>query len=417
MPLLTKTEISTCPSLLSSKIQSVSFTAGTFGSITTNESSHNHTRLNLNLSSKSGSSAMRTDSTIAYNNLDQLLRQAASPDEISALLASLESSKSIDELQKSSLHDKNCDFCCCDLFSESNSSNTNGCMTCMSLPTSTTITCAFNQRDAEVKERLKLKLTKRIIQNTPDQPKTSTGNKSKTKPCDNNIDDLVRFIDGDETISDEPTSKKNKKKKVKVNPSNEDPNQKKQNKSTLKDPIVETPQPLSKRKQKAKLKLEQQEKQDEQSSTDKLPTPPTATLPALERTDPIPATIDRSSENSIPPEEEVNWITISRKQTKHKPSPTPVPSLLAVPVVPPNNTKQKRQQPNTQTKNTNISTLAQQKVISETVPNSNKQQHTMSVPPPRVQNSVKSQQKIEPPSAWATHEQTQGFKFFRIFLI
>jgi hypothetical protein len=54
MPLLTKTEIPACPSLLSAKIQSVSFTAGTFGSITTNESSINRKQLSLNLSRKSG---------------------------------------------------------------------------------------------------------------------------------------------------------------------------------------------------------------------------------------------------------------------------------------------------------------------------------------------------------------------------
>jgi len=52
MPILTKSEIPACPSLLSAKIQSVSFTAGTFGSITTNESSTN--RISLNLSKKRG---------------------------------------------------------------------------------------------------------------------------------------------------------------------------------------------------------------------------------------------------------------------------------------------------------------------------------------------------------------------------
>ena len=407
IPLLTKTEIPSCPSLLSAKIQSVSFTAGTFGSITTNESSNNHTRLNLNLSHRSNLPSIKTDSTIAYNNLDQLLRQAASPDEISALLASLEASKSTDELQKSLLHDKNCDFCCCDLFPESNSSTPNACVACMSLPNPTTITCAFNPRAVEVKERLQLKLTKRIIQNPSEQSNTSTGNKTKTKPCDNNIDDLVRFIDGDE-----PTPKKNKKKKDKQIKISEDTNQKKQNKSTSKEPIVDNVQPLSKRKQKAKLKLEQQEKQDEQSLAIKPSTPP-----PLEKSDPIPTPIDRSSENSIPPEEEVNWITISRKQTKHKPSPTQVPSLLAAPVVPPNNTKQKKQKPNPKTKNANTTTLAQQKVILETVSNSNKQQHTTNVPapPPRVQNPVKNQ-KIEPPSAWVTHEQTQGMQFLFITL-
>ena len=281
IPSLTKTEIPTCPSLLSAKIQSVSFTAGTFGSITTDESSRlsstNPTRLNINLSRKS--------SLLSTN---QLLRQAASPNEISALLSSLESSKPSDELPKSS-----CDFCCCDLFSDSNP-----CLTCMSLPNSTTITCAFNQRDAEVKERLKLKLTKRTVQN---QSKSSIGNKSKTKPYDNNIDDLVRFIDGNETPSDGSTTKKKKKKKDKQIPINEDTQEKK---------------PLSKRKQKAKLKLEQQEKPEDESPIIRTSTPP----PPLLLPEKIQTIIESSSEKSPPPDEEVNWITISRKQSKHKPN-------------------------------------------------------------------------------------------------
>jgi hypothetical protein len=56
IPLLTKNESPSCPPFLSAKIQSVSFTAGTFGSITTNESSHlstNQSRLNISLKRKS----------------------------------------------------------------------------------------------------------------------------------------------------------------------------------------------------------------------------------------------------------------------------------------------------------------------------------------------------------------------------
>jgi hypothetical protein len=355
--------------------------------------------LNLNLSRK-------TDSTIAYNNLDQLLRQAASPNEISALLSSLESSKSIDELQKSSLNEKNCDYCCCDLFSESNSSNSNDCITCMSLPNTTTITCAFNPRYVEMKERLKLKLTKRTVQNTCDQSKSSSsiGNKYKSKPCDNNIDDLVRFIDGNESNTNEITSKKKKNKK---------------NKSTSKNPIVDPPiQTLSKQKKKTKLKIEQQENQIDEPSSIKPPTPspPPPPPPLPEKTDSNRINTEPSSENPISPEEEVNWITISRKQSKHK--PTSVPSLLAVPVIPSNNTKQKRQQTTIKTKISNTQTIAQQKVIPETVSNSNKQHTTMSVAPSRVQNSVKTQnsqqQKIETPSAWTTHEQPQGINIFLI---
>ncbi|CAF4006056.1 unnamed protein product, partial [Rotaria sp. Silwood1] len=165
--------------------------------------------------------------------------------------------------------------------------------------------------------------------------------KSKIKQCDNNIDDLVRFIDGNETASDGSTSKKNKKKKnkrVKTNPSNENINEKKQNLSTPKNPIIDDPQTLSKRKQKAKVKLEQQQKQDDESSTNKLPTSSRETLPS-QKIDSISTNIDISSESSIPPEvveeeEEVKWITISRKQSKHKTTPTPNPSQLAASVIP-----------------------------------------------------------------------------------
>ncbi len=308
------------------------------------------------------------------NNFNQLLRQAASPNEISAFLSTLESTKSIDELSR----DKNCDLCCCDLFSES---NPNDCVACMSLPNPTAIACTFNQRGAEVKERLKLKFTKRTVQNVPEQSKLSTGNKMKTKPCDNNIDDLVRFIDGDETTSTEGTSKKNKKK----------------NKSTPKNTNMDSPQPVSKKKKKKQSKTEEP---IDESSTIKPPTPP----PPEEKSELNPKKIESSSENPISPEEEVNWITISRKQSKHK--PTSVPSLLSIPVVPltNSNSKQNRQQTTVKTK----STIAQPKVISETVTNSNKQ-HPTTASSTRLQNTVKiQQQKNEIPSAWTTHESTQN---------
>ncbi|CAF1187855.1 unnamed protein product [Rotaria sp. Silwood1] len=444
VPLLNKTEIPTCPSLLSAKIQSVSFTAGTFGSITANEStpssSSKQKSLSINLSCKPGlestkyfhyqldqlnffnlGSSIKSDSTIAYNNLNQLLRQATSTNEISALLSSFGSSKTNDDLQKPSFNDKDYDDCCCDLFSESDSSATNSCVACMSLAANTTLTCGFNQRDIEMKERLKLKLTKRTVENTSDQSKSPTRNKSKIKQCDNNIDDLVRFIDGNETASDGSTSKKNKKKKnkrVKTNPSNENINEKKQNLSTPKNPIIDDPQTLSKRKQKAKVKLEQQQKQDDESSTNKLPTSSRETLPS-QKIDSISTNIDISSESSIPPEvveeeEEVKWITISRKQSKHKTTPTPNPSQLAASVIPSNNIQQKQQRTSTKTKNANMSTLAQPKLIPETVSNSNKKQKQTTISDaPRIQHLVKNhnpqkqQQNIEPPSAWTVHQQTQ----------
>jgi hypothetical protein len=151
--------------------------------------------------------------------------------------------------------------------------------------------------------------------------------------------------------------------------------------------------------------------------------------------------VDISSENFDSPEEEVNWITISRKQGKHKPTPPSVPSLLAAPippVVPPTNTKQHRQQQQGTTntkKTTNNSSLVQQKVIpptvvtSETISTNNKQQqqHT-TIAPPRLQNvlknhashqsqkvdlSVSSQPSVQPSSSnlWTNnhvHEHTPG---------
>ena len=58
IPRLTNNESSSCPPFLSAKIQSASFTAGTFGSITANESastsSSKSTRLSINLARKSG---------------------------------------------------------------------------------------------------------------------------------------------------------------------------------------------------------------------------------------------------------------------------------------------------------------------------------------------------------------------------
>jgi hypothetical protein len=124
--------------------------------------------------------------------------------------------------------------------------------------------------------------------------------------------------------------------------------------------------------------------------------------------------VNLPSENFDSPEEEVNWITISRKQSKHKPTPPSVPSLLAAPippVVPPTNTKQHRPQQMTANvkKTANASSLAQQKVIpstgitsnvtSETIPTNNKPQHATGAPP-RLQNVLKNHashqsQKVE----------------------
>ncbi|CAF1362558.1 unnamed protein product [Adineta steineri] len=202
----------------------------------------------------------------------------------------------------------------------------------------------------------------------------------------------IRFIDGNETTSDnKSTSKKNKKKKTK---------QIQQKKSdTSIENVIDNSQPLSKRKQKTKLKLEQQEKLIEEiPAIQPVITPqPTPSLP--KKIDSIQTNIEPSCENSSCLEEEINWITISRKQSKHKSTP-----ISSAPV----NTKQKRQQTNIKAK---TPIPAQQKVTSEVISNSNKQ-HNTNIPAIHVQNPVNNQpkQKIESSSssAWSKHEETQG---------
>ena len=392
IPMLTKTEISACPSVRPAQLQSVSFTAGTFGSITTtNPTPMTRPHLSLSLSKKTGkilrlyfaekTNSCLVDSTVALNNLDQILRQVTAPNEISAFLSTLGTNE---DLYK----EKKCDFCCGDFLPDSNHSSSssltsNHCVTCMSLPNPTTITCTFNPRDAEAKERLKLKFNKRTVQQTFDSPKSSsssssTANRNKGKPCDNNIDDLVRFIDGDDTTSTERTSKKKKKKK-----------------STPKNPpavpLVE-PSPAA---------------IEEKSTTQESPTvePQALPSPPVEKGNPKPVKIEATPENNpLSPEEEVNWITISRKQSKHK--PTSIPSLLAVPVVPPTNPKPKQSPTATKRKASKNPTVVQEKVITETVTNSKKPQTTTVTtsiaPPARPPTKVKT----EVPSAWTTHEPT-----------
>lgn len=121
-------------------------------------------------------------------------------------------------------------------------------------------------------------------------------------------------------------------------------------------PVSQAQQPLSKRKQKAKLKQEQQEQQQKKEtsiavSESLIPSKPTVSStpvpppPSSQGTTIHRGSVDRPCEPLDSPEEEVNWITISRKQSKHKPSTPSVPSLLAtpvLPVVPPPSSKQQR---------------------------------------------------------------------------
>jgi hypothetical protein len=177
-----------------------------------------------------------TASTIKHDTLDPSRCQVTSTDDISALLSSLRSSspKSFDELlaRKSSFNERDCEFCSRSFLDDDASSNCDSfvdCVHCASFrPTSTFMSGGLNnQRDIDTKERLKIKLTKRIIQNTVDPSKTISGKKSRVKPLDNNIDELVRFIDGHETVSEQlqhstaiankstSSKKKNKNKKTK----------------------------------------------------------------------------------------------------------------------------------------------------------------------------------------------------------
>lgn len=155
--------------------------------------------------------------------------------------------------------------------------------------------------------------------------------------------------------------------------------------------------------------------------------------------------VDLPSENFDSPEEEVNWITISRKQGKHKPTPPSVPSLLATPIPPvvsPLNSKPHRQQQQQGTNNTkkntttttNNSSLAQHKVMPNNVTpsngtlengstNSNKQQPNTAAPP-RLQNVLKNHashqlqklESIQPPvQPWSNniHEHPPGIFFWK----
>ncbi|CAF3414133.1 unnamed protein product [Rotaria socialis] len=421
IPLLDKAEIPKCPSLLSAKIQSVSFTAGTFGSITANESthssSHNQKCLSINLSRKPGTGSKR-DSIHASNKFDSMLHQTTSNNKISALLSSLDSSKTIDDLEKSSFNEQDYDYCCCDLFSESDSSATNGCVACMPLSTNTTVMYNYNQRDAEMKERLKLKLTKRTVENNPDQSETSAANKSKSKQCDNDIDDLLRFIHGNETVPDKRTSKKIRKKKNKrtiINPIPEDINDKEEDIFKSENTTNDTVHNLSKRKQKAKLKAEKEQQKHEDESLTAKPITISIEVAPSKNLDSIKTNIDPISSSSIPleQEEEVNWITISRKQNKHKTSSTPVSSSPAASVVPSNTIQQKQRIMSTKTKITSTSILTQAKVLPSTVKSNNKPQKSITLDSPSApslvknNNSQKQHKKLETSSAWTTEEQLQ----------
>lgn len=380
IPSLGKTDINQCPSLFSAKIQSVSFTAGTFASITTDESPVvppiGQARLNLNLSRKAG---------LPRGGHEQLRHQRTSPSEIAALLASMKSAEQTNTALRSSFSDKSSDLCCCDLFPESSSAAATGCAACMPLSTA-------------AKGRLQLK-----VKPGPSSD-SAAASRTNARQCDNNIDDLVRFIDGEEPASEGTTPKKTKKKKdkqAKTNPASVDVPQKQPEKVAPKESTVEPTATLSKRKQKAKLKLEQQQQETAAKATSPAPSPPPSPVARLpsEKIESRSTTAVSYAENSPSPEEEVNWITISRKQGKHK--PTPAPSLPAAA----QSTKSKKLPPPPAPPLPNPKAkpaTAQPKVTPEIVASGNKPQH--------VQPPVKSQtrENVKAPSAWTKPEPVPG---------
>ena len=242
----------------------------------------------------------RTSSLLvsAMTELEHLLRQAKSPNEISEILSSFEP-------PQTSFADLDDDFSCrCQsLTSDDESSAGRTCHNCT--PSSTTFPAGgFTPRGLETKERLKLKFTKRAEQTPIEPAKPSGGRQLKGKPSDNNIDDLVRFIDGQDTASPvkpPSTSKKNKKKKGKGNPPQPEKIETKTSPSTGVASLSDTPVVLK--------KLEE---------TPAIPIVSSRASTPSEKPDSLRSSFDSPSESFSPSEEEVNWITISRKQTKPK---------------------------------------------------------------------------------------------------
>lgn len=315
-------------------------------------------------------------------DLEQLLRQAKSQSEFSTILSSFKPPV----LPEPSFADPDYDFCstCQSFISDDESSVGQTCVNCMPY--------GFSSRVSEAKERRKSKNSKQTQQTVVEQ----------IKPLDNNIDDLVRFIDGQDNSPVKPasSSKKNKKKKGKANPS-----------------TLQTIEPES---SIVTVSPKSRDSSCVSSLSDNLLVPPklqeSPTIPivstrsstASEKANSVRSSFDSPSESCSPAEEEeVNWITIARKQTK--------PKATAATTRP----EQKRPQKPTksQSKKTLFTQppvpLLQQNVITPTV---NSQTRTSNQPKQATVPAREMSQKRPAPSAWATvttHEPEPGTNLCR----
>ena len=286
-------------------------------------------------------------------------------------------SPSTDDL--STMNSKKCEYCSDYQYSEDDDI-LSGCVHCMSLPNRNTLMSEWNSRSMERNERLQIKLARRTncsesIQTT----KSIITKKSKTKPIDQNIDELVKFIDGDQqSANKESKSKKNKKKKGKGNvptiPSTE----------ITKD---EVEIPITRR-----------------SSTPSI---------ISEKTSSIQSNTNSPSRSVSPSQEEqINWITISRKTTKQKTTNT-IPS--------------KRQGKNTsqqQSQKTNPVPHPQKNLIKSTVNSSTSTSHqkpqekpsTISQPP---STSTTNNSSKKTASCWKNNNNTvdqQGISMINVLI-
>ena len=179
-------------------------------------------------------SSMRRDltsSATGANSFDSFFRQSRSKQDFSDLLSTNESSTSklsddfFSTMDIAKKKDPEHVYHCSstnhnDMLSSRNSGIDSTNCTTSSIGTSNRMT-GTHLREANKNEKIQTKQAKRGDFSTHGDSHDSSTivNRSKFKPSDTNIDDLVRFIDGEESQTDRnvnPTkSKKNKKKKNK----------------------------------------------------------------------------------------------------------------------------------------------------------------------------------------------------------
>lgn len=359
----------------------------------------------------------KLNSTLNSKDLDQITRQVVSTHELSTLLSSSALSNTVDDSQKSSVHQKDCDCCSCDLCSESDSSTTNSYTTQMSLPMTTNHSCCHNQCGFEKNERLNITLTQRTVENYSGQSKTLNTNKFKSQQHDSSIDDLVKYIGGNETVTQDSKSEKKKKKKRKRNKknlTNEDIDKKKETLMVSKDPMSDGIENLSEAEESTKSKVDQPEKKNDISSIHE------PVIISTDITSSKKADITQMSSNLLTEcstvqedEQEMNWITISRKQSKHKATPlVAVPSSSSTPRIIANNIEQQRYTKSTKTKSSSISNIVESTPTRDILKTNVKLKQANTLVPQRIESLVKKhdsdihQQK--PQSPWNQHQESRG---------